>query len=220
MKMIDQYFDVEGNLTLEGVAIYAEAIKLEKVAELPDGFQDYILNVPNAAQEVLEIYELIADEELDSTYYPFDKVELSAYTVPQTNEDLDAFLAEILQEALKEEVVPNKRLERRMLQTVKGESTLKVLTPKPNKLCIDKLNFTFNTSIGQETYLTIFNQKDEEVIEYEMEEGIINFEVMLGENNYPSGLYYWMLDNDGDTQTRRFYVCQPNDAKRILQAMG
>jgi len=220
MKTINLYFDTEGNLTLEGVAIYAEAIKLDKVAELPDSFQDYILNVPNAAQEVLEIYELIADEELDSTYFPFGKMEMSSYKVPQTNEDLDAFLVKILQKALAEESTPNKRLERRMLQTVKAGNSLKVLTPKENSVCIDKVHFTFNVSVGQETYLTIFNQEDEEVVEYDIEEGLITFEVGLNENNYPSGLYYWMLDNDGSTQTKRFYVCQPKDFERILQAIG
>ncbi len=216
MKTIGQYFDAEGNLTIEGVAIYAEAIKLDKVAELPNGFQDYILNAPNAAQEVLELYELIADEELDFTYFPFGKVEKNI-SIPQTNEDLDVFLTEIIQKALAEESTPNKRLERRILQMVKGRDSLKVLTPKENKLCIDKLSFTFNVSVGEATYLTIFNQEDEEVVEYEVEEGKTTFEVLLNKNNYPSGLYYWMLDNNGSTKTRRFYVCQPEDAKRILK---
>ncbi|MFK7906733.1 MAG: hypothetical protein AB8B69_16495 [Chitinophagales bacterium] len=220
MKTIDSYFDAEGNLTLEGVAIYAEAIKLDKVAELPNGFQDYILNVPNAAQEVLETYELIADEELDSAYFPFGKSQKSIYKVPRTNEDLDVFLAEILQKALAEESTPNKRLERRMLQIVKGGDSLKVLTPKANELCIDKLSFTFNVSVGQETYLTIFNQGDEEVMEYEVEDSSTTFEVLLNENNYPSGLYYWMLDNNGSTQTKRFYICQPKDAEQILKKIG
>ena len=221
MNTSEKYFDGEGRLTLEGVAIYAEAIKLNKVEKLPDSFQEYILKVPTAAQEVLEIYELIAEEELEGSYFPFDKVALSKYTVPKNNEDLDAFLADILRTVLVEESTPNARLERRMLQTVKAEGTrMQVLTPKENEVGIDKIQFSFNKSIGEESYLTIFSQKDEEVAEYELEERIVSFEVILDENLYPSGLYYWMLDCDGDIQTKRFYVCQPKDAERILQAMG
>ena len=221
MKRIDKYFDTEGRLTLEGVAVYAEAVKLDKVGKLPERFQDYLLSLPNVAQEILEIYELIADESIDAGYFPFDKIEMSAYVVPATNEGLDAFLEDILRKALVEDSTPNVRLERRMRQTVKASpSNLKVLSPKGDMVFIDKVPFSFSTSIGDETYLTIFNQEDEEVTEYELEKGSTSFEILLNEKDYPSGLYYWMLDNDGDTQTRRFYVCQPGDAERILEAMG
>ncbi|MEZ4887013.1 MAG: hypothetical protein R3E32_19945 [Chitinophagales bacterium] len=220
MKNTHKYFDTKGHLTLEGVAIYAEAVKLGKVEKLPDSFQEYLLKVPTAAQEVLEIYELIADEKIDSTYFPFDQIKTSTYVVPTTNEDLDVFLAGILQKALAEESTPNARLERRMLQTVKaGNTSLKILTPKENEVCIDKIHFSFNVPIGEDAYLTIFNQKNEEIIEYELDVESMDFNLLLTEKNYPSGLYYWMLDNGGDLQTRRFYVCQPKDAERILQAM-
>ncbi len=221
MKTKDKYFDIEGRLTLEGIAVYAEAVKLGKVTKLPNSFQDYILAAPEAAQEVLEIYDLLASEEIDASFFPFDKVETSLYSVPTTNEGLDAFLADILRKALEEESTPNKRLERRMLQTVKAvPSNLKVLTPQQGEVCINKIHFTFNRGVGQEVYLTLFNQEDEEIEELELAVGVKEVYVALNETDYPSGLYYWMLDNDGDTQTGRFYICQAQDAERILQAMG
>ncbi|MGB1242913.1 MAG: hypothetical protein ACPG49_10350 [Chitinophagales bacterium] len=221
MNLLDKYFDAEGGLTLEGVAIYAEAIKLNKVEKLPNSFQEYLLKNPMAAQEVLEIYELIADEELDDKYFPFDKVAISDYKVPSTNEDLDVFLAGILQKALAEESTPNARLERRMLQTVKARGTkLKVLTPEENEICVDKIHFSFNLPVGEETYITIFNEKDDEIAEYELDVETKSFNILLNEEEYPSGLYYWMLDKDRDVRTKRFYVCQPKDAKRILKGIG
>lgn len=221
MKTMDKYFDANGRLTLEGIAVYAEAVKLGKVTTLPNNFQEYILSVPQAAQEVLEIYDLLVDEEIDASFFPFDKMATSTYSLPTTNEGLDAFLADILRKALEEESVPNKRLERRMLETVKGDaSNLKVLTPQQNEICIDKIHFTFNKQVGEEVYLTFFNQEDDEIEEVELAVGVKETSVALNETDYPSGLYYWMLDNDGDIQTGRFYVCQPQDAERILQGMG
>ena len=55
------YFDQQGNLTEEGLMLYVEALKLDRLDELPEKVLQHIRSHPELEREAIELYSLIAE---------------------------------------------------------------------------------------------------------------------------------------------------------------
>jgi len=98
----------DGELNSVGMALYVDAMKLQKVDDLPSVFHDAILEYPDIYSEIVRMYIALEGEELEAPHPFSDNKELS---LPNSADELDDFLQNIILEPLKEAAIPNLDLE-------------------------------------------------------------------------------------------------------------
>ncbi|MFK7904709.1 MAG: hypothetical protein AB8B69_06275 [Chitinophagales bacterium] len=209
----DIYFEEDGELNSVGMALYVDAMRLQKVDDLPAVFHDAILQHPDIYSEIVRMYIVLEGEELEAPHPFFDKKELS---LPNSADELDDFLQNIILEALKEAAIPNPDLERKVVSVVKSGSSFKVQKPTSDALCVGKIQFEWEGTFKKKMRLFLQDSKGK---------FIGNFQVAPGENaytvdcsDYQSGLYYWTMTVDRNTVIGKIYVSSGEDTLKVMRA--
>lgn len=215
MKHFTAIFDKQGQPTLEGRILYAHAIHLARVADLPPKLIDYVWEHDECRNQITDLFELLDEQTVKENPHPFFLTSIEKTEAVSIDwENLDEALEAILREALAEQASPNRVLERKMVMSFKAPPTLQVESPQKDAVCIDHIPFLFNQPTPQNCWLTLKNEKRQVITDLEIPEHSQNYHLSV--NGFPSGLYYWTLLADGTPLTGRLYVCTIEDAKQFL----
>lgn len=217
MDTLEQvYFDAEGKLTSAGIALYVDAMILERVDDLPSEFHKSMVAYPDSYAQIVRMYMVMQDETIVHPHPYFDQQQKSSgVTVPDEHKELDEFLQNIIREALAEAAQPNAALERKVVEAVKSSPHFKVLKPTTASVYINHISFVLESSIIQKGRFFLQNQAGKFVDGFRLAPDSQRFTIDC--SGYESGLYYWTILVGSDTVTDKIYVCSPDDARRIVQ---
>ncbi len=188
------YFDEYGELNTLGRMLYAEAIHLNRLDELPDDIYNHVLQSPWASAEIIDLYTLIAEEEYE-TNGPHPFFDLSDNSIGAGFDDIDRILAQ-----LKAEAILNPTYEKAIEEQFAYRSSaaaftpLKVRKPIADELILkDYIDFEWETSSNKDLIFTLENHQ-KRLIKERLSAGTTSLRVDLRpKDNFPSGLYYWKL---------------------------
>ncbi len=207
----DRYFEV----------LYVYAIYLSKVDLLPPAIVEYVWDNPQIRKEILELYKLYSKalvEEYPHPYFLENKPIVD--TVPIDWKNLDGALEEIIRSALEKQFSPNPVAERRVLAAYKASSSsaFQVIRPEKDTVSIHHIPFVFNQVASKNLDLHIKDADGETIAKYIIGKGTQRFEAPIeNKQQFPSGLYYWLLLLDSKPLTNRFYICTEEDAKDVFR---
>lgn len=219
MTLHSKIFDAKGNLTLEGRIIYAHAMHLSKVDDLPEELLDHVWENDDSRSAIAELYELLDIETVKKnphTYFKKVSTDIGFLKIDWSN--LDAAMQDILQQALAEQATPNRKMERKMAMSFKTSATkIEVLQPKKDAVCIQRINFVFSFKTPQPYWLHFKNAQGQSKGEFEIPKGSNQFQISIEDKiQFPTGLYYWTLLANGTPMTNRLYICTEEDTHKIL----
>ncbi|MFK7908047.1 MAG: hypothetical protein AB8B69_23150 [Chitinophagales bacterium] len=219
MNIIERIFDEDDNLNIEGRILYAEAMHLSKVADLPQKLIDYVWEDDENRLAVAELYELLDAKAVQKNpHVYFKKFMDTASLVSIDWNNLDAVLEDILRTALSSEHTPNRRMERRMALSLKtSNKTLRVSQPEKDAICVEQITFQFSEATPQPYRLLLQNAQGEEIEEFKVSTNKLQFQISIEDNDkYPTGLYYWTLLVGKTPISNRLYICTEEDARKML----
>lgn len=214
MNLLRKIFDADGSLNIEGRILYAHAMHLSMVDDLPEELIDYVWNNETTRDAIAELYELLDIETIQKNPHPF--LRKSFVAIDWNN--LDAGLEDILRSALSAQHSPNRKLERRMALSFKASPTaLKVENPKKDAVCVNSIRFHFNRVTDKPHWLHLKNAKGQSKGEFEIPANSLQFQIPLTDSQqFPTGLYYWTLLVNGTPITNRLYICTEEEARGML----
>ena len=185
----EQYYEGE-HLNDAGLMLYAEAIQLGKVGELPDGFYQHIRQCRECDEGVMELTLFLKSNEInmDGEHPYFDR-RSSDITIPDDPEELDQILQQIIAEA-----TPVPHYERMIEKSLSYRSStnvpLTVSSPHNGQLYAGIIPFTFDTKTHKPITLLLENNKMERVVKpVKLPAGTTEYKMEV--SHLPTGLYYW-----------------------------
>lgn len=192
-NQLTAYFS--GNqLTDEGLMLYAEAIHLDKVDELPTGFYEKALTCENLEDELIDLVMFIETQDY-TQLAPHPFFDTSSVSIGTDSHDLDAILAQLVMES-----TPVPRYERMINKAVAFRSSntdkLTVVKPANEELCIDTVAFEFKTDSTKKIVLVIENEACKKVMRpTKIAAQTDTYEVDT--TTWESGLYYYKVALEG-----------------------
>ncbi|MFK7903946.1 MAG: hypothetical protein AB8B69_02430 [Chitinophagales bacterium] len=187
------YFDEYGELNTLGRMLYAEAIRFNRLDDLPDNIYNHVLQSPWASAEILDLYTLIEDEDYDvSSLHP--SFDMSDKSISGDMDDIERILNQ-----LKAEAIPNPTYEKAIKEQVFRSSgaaaaSLKVKAPISEQLITENfIDFEWETSSNKDLILTLENSKGR-LVKERLSAKTKKFRIdLLPKSKFPSGMYYWKL---------------------------
>lgn len=214
MNTITQsYFDTDGHFTLETRSLYADAMRLDRIEELPNELVNHLQNCLQCSLETIDLYQLTQRQHTDEKHPFFDL----GQSVPTSNEELDDMLEGILRSALSEFSTQNEKLEAQLELSFKSDSTLDMVLPKKDAVCIDKIQFELNETSRQRIPLNIRDASGKIVYRFKMLSNTLKHTVSIEKQGLPTGLYYWTALLSGVRKTGRIYICRAEDVGGFLK---
>ena len=216
----DSYFSEDNALNLKGIALYVDAMKLDKVDELPPVFHEAILEFPETYAKIVRIYKALADEVIEESGF-FSNMERESEAllkVPESAEELDEFLSNIIRDVIKEQTRVNEGLERKIAAALKSQSDLLVVKPLSEQLCIKQVCFEWRNNSGRNVQLFIQDEKGVFIDHFRIPAQNKSFEVACSE--YETGLYYWTLSTSETSLIGKVYVVSETDASDFIRRFG
>lgn len=186
------YFDEYGELNTLGRMLYAEAILLKKIEELPTEVYNHVQESPWASAEIIELYQLIEDEEYnETTPHPF--FDFGDKTIGGNPLDIDQILAQLKSEATINPIY-EKAIADLVLRNTATASALKAIKPISEQLITeDYIDFEWETMSNKPLVFT-FETSKKRLIKERLTVGTTRYRLNLQPNEkFPSGLYYWKL---------------------------
>lgn len=219
MDILKRIFDGENNLNIEGRILYAQAMHLSQVANLPKRLLDYVWEDDESRLAIAELYELLDVQKVQKTHHLYFKqfTKTDSFISIDWN-NLDAALEDIIRTTLSNQHTPNRRMERRMALSLKtSNKTLRVSQPKKDAICVQQITFQFSEATLQAYRLLLQNAQGEEIGEFEVPANSSQFQISIEDNEkYPTGLYYWTILVGKTPISSRLYICSEGDARRII----
>lgn len=102
MDLLKKIFDSEGSLTIEGRILYAHAMHLAQVDDLPEELIDFVWNDSEIRKEIAELYELLDKDMVQRKPHPYLRQSTKQSFVAINWSNLDAEMEGILRAALSE----------------------------------------------------------------------------------------------------------------------
>lgn len=75
------YFDERGHLDEEGVALYVDALRLERTERLPEALREHVAGCQECRVDVTGLYSLLADQPIEASHPTLGK-KSSAWRIP------------------------------------------------------------------------------------------------------------------------------------------
>lgn len=221
MTLLKRIFDDQGGLTLEGRVLYAHAMHLSRVDDLPEELVDYVWENDESRNAIAELYELLETSMVKNNPHSFfANTPMPSTFVAIDWNNLDTAMEDILRQALSEQTTPNRKLERKMAISFKASAAaIQVFHPKKDAICIHTITFIFSHKTSEPHWVHFKNAKGESKGEFEIPKEKKEFQISIeDEKQFPMGLYYWTLLVDGTPMTNRLYICTEEDAQKILNS--
>lgn len=209
-KNNSKYFDPEGHLNTVGRSVYADAMKLEKVEQLPLNLQEHVGQCSYCSSLIILLYDAIQDiaYEEASPHPLFKTLPKSKWTLGNRPQDIETILTQLRKEAI--EIPSMERLIQRG-EVFRGQNHSQplLLTPHLEQLCLHQIDFEFTQPIGVAADLSIRNHQ-KRVFKGQIPAHTTHFTVSFQPKvQFPNGLYYWkMVLKGGSPIAGKFYVYQ------------
>jgi len=207
------FFDEEQHLNQKAQALYVDAMKLNRLVEVPKGVYEHAQNCSYCTVQLYELYEVLEGVNYaDLGKHPWLDKGLSKLYLSDKNQDLEAILQQLINDAI---TIPAYE---QMITTIhrnaatSGSETLKVTRPTKEQLCIDSILFQFYSNTNKKFTLILENHKGRVYktrIAAGNTEHLVEF---LPKEKFPSGLYYWKLALRGGSPMvmGKMYISTPN----------
>ncbi len=219
MNILKRIFDKDNSLNLEGRILYAEAMHLSMVADLPKKLTNYVWQDDESRLAIAELYELLDAKEVQAQPHLYFKqfMDTKLFVSIDWN-NLDAALEDILRTTLSSQHTPNRRMERRIALSLKtSNKILEVIQPEKDAVCVQQITFQFSKATPQPYRLLLQNAEGEEIGEFKIPSNSLQFQITVeNEEQFPTGLYYWTLLVGKTPISNRLYVCTEQDAREML----
>ena len=186
------YFDEENHLNQKAQALYIDAMKLNRLAEIPKEIYEHAQNCSYCTVELYELYEA-----LEGVHYaelgkhPWLDEGLSELHLSDKKEDLEAILQQFIADAVE---IPT--YEEMISETYRSQNigdTLVVHAPNPEQLCTNSVTFLFNSNSRRSFVLTLENHQ-KRVYKAKLPHNTMEHTILFTpKEKFPSGLYYWKL---------------------------
>ncbi|MEZ4888482.1 MAG: hypothetical protein R3E32_27390 [Chitinophagales bacterium] len=205
------YFDSDGHLTTIARAMYADAMKLDKVTQLPDSVQEHT-NVCNYCSSLIVVlFDAIEGIDYqDLAPHPvFEQNEKSHYSISDNPQNIEAILQQLMAEAV--EIPSMERLLKTQSNYRKSDiEDLQVIQPLPNALYFNSVDFQFEKPLSHITDLSIRNHKGR-VFKASLPIDTKDYTLTFSpRENFPSGLYYWKLTSrNSKPLVGKLYIYHP-----------
>ncbi len=200
------------HLSEEGVMLYAEAMKIDRVFQLPGSFYKHITACESCRERVTRLYKLVSK-------LPF------AAPAP------DSFFGalDIKLQRIKQITRPIKKYERALTMIMRSEEegavNIKLASPIDEQLYMYSITFDFDEALAFNTRLAIINEEDETVFGEDLAINIESYTIDKKQlEMLPDGLYYWKLMYDGGLKMGKFYWYKknnvyPNKSKNVTSIL-
>lgn len=206
MKYVDILLE-NGHLDTDQEIMYAEHLQQDTLHLLPTATVAHVADCLQCRVEILEMYATLKKKP------PFD---------------IDRFLRKILllthlQEAiftvLKQEET-TALLENRLAtaRSTRSDLSFGLKKPAPDRLLYfdsRDLVFEFERTPNSFIHLSIFNAQDEEIFYKKLPKNQLRY-TLPSSIPFPTGQYAYQLTVGPDFYAEKFYVCTPENARRIL----
>jgi len=203
-----KYFDEEGHLNTIARTLYADAMRLSKVEQLPEPLQQHIVDCSYCSSLIVILYDAISDLDYEdlSPHPVLETTQMSKWSISENPQDIEGILEQLMAEAIE---IPSmeRLLKKRATYRKSGAVELKIKKPIANALCFNELDFEFETPLSSPTDLSIRNHKGR-LIKILLPVNTTKHSVPLQpQEKYPNGLYYWKLSPiNGQPLVGKFYV--------------
>lgn len=192
--------DDEGHFNAKGLSLYAEAMKLARVDQLPNAIQEHLQACGYCSARVVHLFELI--EDLDYTSLGKHPVLSDSANIDlslgKNKDDLNTALQKLLDEAEQLPVFENLIETQFTYRNSQGKDTLQVIRPQAEQLCTSHINFVFNREIKKKCFVSL-THKNGRILKEVIPLGEKEFRIVLNpKEKFPSGLYYWKIMSQGD----------------------
>ncbi len=223
MDLLKRIFDNAGKLNIEGRILYAHAMHLSQIDDLPEVLIDYVWANKESMRAIASLYKLLDKETVQQNPHPYF---LRAHSSSKTSfvsinwNNLDAAMEAILRSALGESNTPNRKMERKIALSFKASNTdFRVTHPTKDAVCVQQIHFKFSQTTPQPLFLHLQNAKGKSKGDFEIPSNNSDFIVSLeNAQQFPTGLYYWTILVNRTPITNRLYICTEEEAKQILSA--
>ncbi len=209
-KNNSKYFNPEGHLNTVGRSVYADAMKLEQVAQLPISLQKHVGKCTYCSSLIIVLYDIIEDIDYEEAIpHPLLKaLPKSKWKIGNHLHDVEAILEQLRKEAV--EIPSMERLiQRGKVFRNKHHSEPILLNPKSEQLFFHQIDFEFAQPIAVAADLSIRNHQ-KRVFKGQIPAHTSHFTVSFQPKmQFSNGLYYWkMVLKGGNPIAGRFYVFQ------------
>ncbi len=190
------YFDEYGELNTLGRMLYAEAVLLKRLEELPIEIYNHVQESPWASAEIIELYQLIEEEEYnENSPHPF--FDFSDKTIGGNPLDIDQILAQLKSEAILNPIY-EKAISELVLRNTATASALKVVKPISEQLITGNyIDFEWKTDSNKPLVFTFETSKNR-LVKERLTAGTTKYRLELKPSEiFSSGLYYWKLATRG-----------------------
>lgn len=187
------FFDEYGELNASGRMLYAEAIRLNRLDELPADIYNHVLQSPWASAEIIDLYMLLEKEDYP-TESPHPFFDLSEISIGTDLANIDQILERLKAEAILNPTYEKVIQEQFAYRSSSAATLLKIVSPKEEQLITDSfIDFEWETNSDKNLILTLENHH-RRLVKERLSAGTTSFKVQLTpKENFPSGLYYWKL---------------------------
>jgi len=219
MSRYNNIFDNKGKLTMESRILYAYAMHLSKVNELPPILVEHFWNNLESREEIIELYELYDAEMIAQHPHPFFASQSKENSTKHFDwENLDEALEQLLRTALAKQSQTNSAMERKVATSFKASNTIfQVITPQKDAVCVQTISFVFQQPIPQNAALHLKNVQGKTIGRFTLSKGNKQHKISIADaQRFPSGLYYWTLLMGGSPITNRLYICTKEDVRGML----
>lgn len=187
------YYDNNGHLNDLGQMLYVDAIKIQKVGQLPREMPEHVFDCDYCNKNVRSLYDLVAELTYPIEKHPTLEVnELSDLSLGEIDGDLEAILTQLKAEAV---LIPRfeKLMEEQVAYRNKDAIGIQLQSPKPEQLCRTNLAFIFATSENLPLTLTIQNH-EKRIYRAKFAAGTTQIKINFQpKSDFPVGMYYWRL---------------------------
>jgi len=203
------YMNTAGHLNIEGIAYYVNHLLEDNNDAFPTILFDHVRECLICKTEVVELHETMKEKQT-----------ISPLTISKEVASIETLLAKIsqdvaFQEQIKERIYtqtpPNSYLVEKMNEqlVVRNIPTPQLVRPDKNQLCIGQVHFVFKEQLTSDTTLNIIDAMGKET-EYICPSNRLEFTLEM--ENASSGLYYYLLYDEGNILMNPFYFCTTEEA--------
>lgn len=212
----DTFFDeANGHLNMAGRMLYAEAMELNHLDNLPAAVYQHVQNCHECSTQIWMLNNLMEGElaEMEEAHPFFEveesDIELGDFSLSDNPMDIDSFLEQIKAEAI-EVPLYEKMIEQQLAAAYRSSSkSIQLISPTHEQVCEKEVVFTFQKPTSSPLFLVLENHTGE-VHDCKIPTNTTNYTVSLEPaNQFPTGVYYWKLAGKGGKRmVGKFYIYQ------------
>ncbi len=203
------YFDQDGHLSDEAIALYVDGMKLDQLEKLPIEIHKHLSNCEQCNLSILELYNFTQNIDIETGEHPF----FSGISKPDKNLYFWLKVAAVFIVVVtigisvyffsRNHISQNNSLAfaefaefEQLIETKYRNEAVEIISPKNSENFDGKVLFKWNLPSASKVYLQIYDNKGNIVKGFE--HITVKGQQYILTKELPPGLYYWKLITEGD----------------------